>query len=80
MPRTRSLVLSVEVKPAKKLCRCSHNKSHLIPRTNLRLVVKEPNGMGEKGYCGSCAQKMLAAAKHEVEELQAVFAPADNRT
>lgn len=79
MPRTRSLILPAEIKPAKKLCRCSHNKDHLIPRNNLRLVVKEPGGMGEKGYCGPCAQTILAAAKLRVEELQAVFAPADDR-
>ena len=62
MARTRSLIPSIEVRPAKKLSRCSHNKNHLIPQHSLRFVIKEPGGLGEKAYRAACANEMLLLA------------------
>lgn len=70
MARTRNLILPIEVKVAKKLCKCSHNNKHQIVRGSLRFVVKESGGMGEKGYCTACAQAMLLAALQRIDELQ----------
>lgn len=75
MARTRNVILPIEVKPAKKLCRCSHDKKHVITKASIRVVVKEPSGMGEKGYCAACGRAMLVAARQRLDELQAALEP-----
>lgn len=73
MARTRGLIPSIEVRPAKKLSRCTHNKKHLIPQHSMRFVVKEPGGLGEKGYCTACAHEMLLLARQRLDELGAAL-------
>jgi hypothetical protein len=71
MARVRSLLLRIDVRPAGKLSRCSHNKKHAIPKGELRFIVKDqgPAG-GEKGYCVDCAAEMLDASEAQLEELR----------
>lgn len=70
MAKTRSLVLPVEIRPAGRLSKCSHNKKHAIPKGQPRVVVTNPGGMGEKGYCVRCAHAMLDCAEDRLRELR----------
>jgi hypothetical protein len=71
MPRIRSLLLSIEVRPAGRLSRCAHNRAHTIPRGQLRFVVKNPGPASpERGYCRRCAIQMLKKAQGDLEELE----------
>lgn len=75
MPARKSLLLRVDVREAGKLCRCKHNREHVITRGELRLVVKEPGpGTPEYGYCAACAREMLAKAEEHLAELRADLA------
>jgi hypothetical protein len=67
MPRPRSVLLGLAVRPASRACSCKHNPRHRITRGELRLIVKNPGpASGESGYCVTCAQLMLAAAREEL--------------
>jgi hypothetical protein len=66
--RPRSVLLRLAVLPAGRACTCKHNPKHLIARGELRLIVKNPGpASGESGYCITCAQLMLAAAREELD-------------
>jgi hypothetical protein len=74
MARTRSLLLRVEVRPAGRLARCAHNRSHEIRKGELRFVVRDPGPAGgEKGYCAECAADMLGASEEQLRELRAAL-------
>ena len=67
--RHRSILLSVEVRPAGRACKCKHNARHKIAKGDLRLVVKEAGpASGEQGYCAPCGLSMLAAARRTLEQ------------
>jgi hypothetical protein len=71
VPAHRSVLLRLEVRPAGKLCRCKHNKNHLITKGQPRLVVREPGpGTPEYGYCAECAAEMLSLAAARLSELR----------
>lgn len=70
MAKIRSLVLPIEVRPAGRLSKCSHNKKHAIPKGEPRFVVTNTGGMGEKGYCVKCGHSMLDTAEDRILELR----------
>jgi hypothetical protein len=70
MAKIRSLVHSVEVRPAGRLSKCTHNKKHAIPKGETRFVVTNPGGIGEKGYCAKCGNAMLDHAEDRIRELR----------
>jgi hypothetical protein len=70
MARIRSLVMPVEIRPAGRLSKCSHNKKHAIPKGDTRFVVANASGMGEKGYCATCGYAMLDFAEDKIRELR----------
>ena len=70
MAKIRSLVVPVEIRPAGRLSKCSHNKKHAIPKGETRFVVTNPSGMGEKGYCETCGHAMLDYAEDRIRELR----------
>lgn len=70
MARTRSLLLSSEIRPAGRGCNCKHNKRHRILMGEARLVVANPGpAAGENGYCVTCARAMIQAARAQLDEL-----------
>lgn len=69
--KVRNLLLTTEVRSAGKLCRCSHDKRHQIHKGELRVVIKTPGGIGEKGYCAACGRAMVAAARQQLATLEA---------
>jgi hypothetical protein len=67
--RPRNILLSLEVRPAGRACKCKHNARHAIAKGDLRLVVKEPGpASGEQGYCAPCGLTMLAAACEALDQ------------
>jgi hypothetical protein len=72
VPAHKSVLLRLDLRPARKLCRCKHNRTHTITKGDLRLVVKEPGpATPEYGYCTACAEEMLAKAEAQLAELRA---------
>jgi hypothetical protein len=72
MPRIRSLLLRVEVRPAGRLAHCAHNRAHEVRKGEPRFVVRDPGPAGgERGYCAACAGEMLAASEAQLQELRA---------
>lgn len=64
----RTVLLSLEVRPAGRACKCKRNPKHAIRKGELRLVVKEPGpASGEQGYCAECGREMLAAAQEALK-------------
>jgi hypothetical protein len=70
----RNLLLSVDVKPAGKKCKCGRDQRHQIARGQARFVVKNAGGPGEKGYCATCGQNMIDAARQQLGQLEAALA------
>jgi hypothetical protein len=69
--RQRSILASIEVRPAGRLCRCGHDQRHAIRKGELRFIVKNPGpASGEKGYCAKCAVEMLNRAHARIDELR----------
>lgn len=65
----RNVLLSLEVRPAGRACKCKRNAKHLIAKGDLRLVVKEPGpASGEQGYCATCGLTMLVAAREALNQ------------
>lgn len=50
----RNLLTTTEIRPAGRSCNCAHDKHHRIRKGDLRVVVKNPGTVGEKGYCVTC--------------------------
>lgn len=74
MPRTRSLLHRMDVRPAGRLARCSRNRSHQIRKGELRFVIRDPGPAGsEKGYCAACGLEMIRAAKAQLGELESAL-------
>ena len=69
----RKLLLSVEVKPAGRKCKCGRDERHEITRGQIRFVVKNPGRPGEKGYCAQCGQKMITAVRQQLDQLEAAL-------
>ena len=69
----RRLVLGVEIKPGGKRCACYRDDRHLIFKGQLRFVVKNAGGPGEKGYCAACGKTMVEAARRRLNELDAAL-------
>lgn len=60
MSKRRSLLLRIEIRPAGRLSKCTHNRKHAIRKGELRFVVRESGpASGEHGYCIACAKEML---------------------
>lgn len=71
MPKMKSVLLRLEVRPAGKLSRCGHKKAHEIRKGEPRFVVKPPGvAAGERGYCAECAAKMIEQAEADLSELR----------
>ena len=70
--RTRSVLLSVEVRAAGRACDCHGNKRHRILKGQPRLAVKSSGpAAGEDGYCGACAQAIIKLARDKLAALSA---------
>lgn len=68
--RTRSVLLSLELRPAGRACDCHGNKRHRILKGDPRLAVKNPGpAAGEDGYCGACAQAIIELAQDRLAAL-----------
>lgn len=67
----RNLLLSVDVKPAGRKCKCGRDERHEITKGEMRFVVKNPGRPGEKGYCTACGQNMLELARRRLDQLEA---------
>lgn len=70
MPRTRSVLLGLEVCVSKKANNtCAHDrKNHPVPRGATWLKVTEAGTAGNtKGYCVPCAQRILREAKATID-------------
>ncbi len=65
--RIRILAYTIDARPAGKLSKCGHDHRHKIVKGQVRLVVKEPGGLGERGYCQECAEKMIKATIKQLE-------------
>lgn len=71
MARVKSVLQRLDVRPAGKLSRCSHKKSHEIRKGEPRFVVKAPGvATGEKGYCAACAVEMIDKAEGDLAQLK----------
>jgi len=71
---TRSVLLSVEVRPAGRACNCKHNKTHRIQMGEPRFVVKNAGAAaGESGYCRACAEVIIAEAQRRLDQLLATL-------
>lgn len=77
MPRTpRTVLLRMSVETAKRTRKCSRSKAHAVRPGERLLLVREPGpAAGEKGYCASCAEEMLAAAQTHLNDLHAAMQP-----
>ncbi len=72
MARVKSVLQRLEVRPAGRLSRCSHKKSHEIRKGESRFVVKAPGpAAGERGYCAACAMEMIEKAHSDLAQLKA---------
>jgi hypothetical protein len=72
--RTRTVLLTMEVRPAGHACNCKHNRAHRILMGEPRFVVKNPGpAAGESGYCVTCAEIMLAEAQRTLAQLSATL-------
>ena len=68
-PRTRSILLRLEVRPAGRLSKCARDKSHIIRKGESRFVVRGYGpAAGEKGYCKKCARTMLKFARKNLDD------------
>lgn len=68
--RTRSVLLSLELRPAGRACDCHGNKRHRILKGEPRLAVKNAGpAAGEDGYCGACAQVIIKLAQDKLAAL-----------
>ena len=71
MARVKSILQRLEVRPAGRLSRCSHKKSHAIRKGEPRFVVRAPGpAAGEKGYCAACAIQMIDKAQADLATLK----------
>jgi hypothetical protein len=71
MASFKSLLLRVEVRPAGKKSRCSHNKKHEILKGEPRVVVKAPGvATPEKGYCADCGREMIEKAQEALRQVE----------
>lgn len=66
----RNILLAVEIRPAGKLSKCSHDRRHVITKGEPRVVIKNAAAVGEKGYCTTCATAIIALAKQRITELE----------
>lgn len=83
--KVRNILLNAEVRPAGKRCKCSRDKRHQILKGEARVVIKNPGAPGDKGYCAACGRAMVAAAKHQLAQLETALgmtrtSPATNAT
>ena len=69
----RNLLMSVDVKPAGKKCKCGRDERHQITKGQARFVVKNAGRPGEKGYCATCGQNMIKAARQRLDQLEAAL-------
>ncbi len=67
MPRHKSLLKRITVRPAGKKRKCYHDPSHSISKGEVCLEIKER--MDERGYCSACALLMLAEAQSDIGRL-----------
>jgi hypothetical protein len=68
MPRTKSLVIRVEIDEAKIAHNCQANASHRIQRGSMRLKVR--NGRSWNHYCILCAAAIIERDIAELQDLQ----------
>jgi hypothetical protein len=68
--KVRSILLVVEVRPAGRRCKCSHDKRHQISKGEPRVVINNAGAPGDKGYCVSCGRAMIAIARQQLAELE----------
>ena len=68
MPRLKSLTVTTEVKHAGARRKCYNSKAHQILKGDVCLLVKD--GLAFKGYCTTCAQKMIQQAETNLKELR----------
>jgi hypothetical protein len=66
----RNILLTIEVRPAGRRCRCAHNKRHQILKGETRVVIKNPGAPGDTGYCAACGRAMVTTARHELTRLE----------
>jgi hypothetical protein len=72
--KRRSLLLRIEIRPAGRLSKCTHNRKHAIKKGELRFVVRESGpASGEQGYCMACAKEMLDRLDAEAAALRAAL-------
>lgn len=68
--KVRNILLNIEVRPAGRRCKCSHDKRHQILKGEARVVIKNSGAPGDKGYCAACGRAMVTAAKRELAQLE----------
>jgi hypothetical protein len=71
MPKVRSILLTLEVRPAGRRCTCKRSKQHELVKGDPRFVIKQPGiATSEDGYCTACALAMIAAARTTLDDLE----------
>ena len=74
MARVRRIFRHVEVEKAKLGRRCHHDRSHVIRRGEMCLVIRNENGRGGRNYCWKCARAILKLGWHELKTAAQAFA------
>jgi hypothetical protein len=68
--KVRNILLTTEIRPAGRRCKCSHDKSHQILKGEARVVIKNSGAPADKGYCAACGRAMVTAARHQLASLE----------
>lgn len=68
MPRTKSIIIRVEIDVALKAHNCQANDNHRIEKGDSRLKVR--NRRSWDHYCKECAQKILSKDVAHLMQLQ----------
>lgn len=70
MARVRRALKDLVVEDARRRRKCHHNPKHSVAMGELCLVIRNPNGEGQKNYCTRCALEILDAAEDDLERLR----------
>lgn len=72
MPAYCAILIKIEARKAGKLRYCRHNKSHEIRKGMMVLEVSSAQ-FDKRGYCASCALKIIERAKQDLVTLESQF-------
>lgn len=69
MPKVRDILLDVKIEQALRQRKCRRNKTHLIPKGEICLVVRTNSTKDDYSYSREAAKPMLDAAWAKLKAL-----------